>query len=193
MCLPRLCKNHEFRGTTTWLNFLGFLCAKDRSVICPRRWLDATRTDVRNSVAAHVHGRTPSSSVDVVVHRACCSASPSYTKRAARDGTPSPGIVRKTSVNRAPEWDGRVLVACGYLSHPRNPSGGHAMLPHLFSSHLVLGLHRGFVTETAYSASTRKHTRPTHGDGLGLRWPLRSVTGSTQTALACASDQMVSA
>ena len=67
------------------------------------------------------------------------------------------------------------------------------MMPHLFSSHLVLGLHRGFVTETAYSASTRKHTRPTHGDDLGLRWPLRSVTGSTQTALACASDQMVSA
>jgi len=37
----------------------------------------ATRTDVSSSVAAHVHGCTNASSVDVVVHRACCSAYPS--------------------------------------------------------------------------------------------------------------------
>src|SRR5262249_32459082 len=36
----------------TWLIFLGFLCAKDRCVIVPRRWHYDTRTDVRSSVSA---------------------------------------------------------------------------------------------------------------------------------------------
>src|SRR5262249_48826877 len=38
-----------------------------------------------------VHGRTNASSVAVVVHRACCSAYPSYATSAAMDGPPSPG------------------------------------------------------------------------------------------------------
>ena len=58
--LACLCKNHKFRTTKTWLIFLGFLCAKDRCVVGPRRGHDDTRTDGRSRVAAHVHGRTNS-------------------------------------------------------------------------------------------------------------------------------------
>jgi len=37
---------------------------------------------VRSRIAAHVHGRTNSSSVAAVVHPACCSAYPSSATRA---------------------------------------------------------------------------------------------------------------
>src|SRR5262249_31605233 len=48
------------------------------------------------------HGRTNASSVDVVMHHACCSACPSPATCAAMAGAPSPGIVRKTSVFLVP-------------------------------------------------------------------------------------------
>src|SRR5262249_2012027 len=66
------------RTKTNTLILWSFPCAKDRCVIGPRRWHDDTRTDVRSRVSAHVHCRTASSSVYVVVHRACYSAYPLF-------------------------------------------------------------------------------------------------------------------
>src|SRR5262249_266478 len=47
-----VCKNHEFRTKTKGLIPWGFHGAKDRCVMCPRRWHDDTPTDVMSSVSA---------------------------------------------------------------------------------------------------------------------------------------------
>src|SRR5262244_991641 len=75
-----------------------------------------------------VHCRTNSSSIDAVVHRACCSASPSYATRAAMVGTPSPGAPEKRVLSmylsgrmasiRRDSWIGTRRVATCTFPHP---------------------------------------------------------------------------
>src|SRR6516225_9314501 len=78
-------------------------------------------------------------SVDVIVHRACCSTYPSYATSAAMDGTPSPGAPEK----RAFSWCPLALRFSPGLDHQKT----HAII-----NARLTGVGRSFLRERADNA-----------------------------------------